>query len=58
MAKFLIVEFLCDFSCVQKSLAEIAVAILWCSIQCHAEGGATKGGVSKCEQTQANADRR
>ena len=26
--------------------------------QCHAEGGATKGGVSKCEQTQANADKR
>ena len=28
------------------------------SDQCHAEGGATKGGVSKCEQTQANADKR
>ena len=27
-------------------------------IQCHAEGGATKGGVSKCEQTQTNADKR
>ena len=27
-------------------------------LQCHAEGGATKGGVSKCEQTQANADKR
>ena len=26
--------------------------------QCHAEGGATKGGVSKCEQTQTNADKR
>ena len=26
--------------------------------QCHAEGGATKGGGSKCEQTQANADKR
>ena len=26
--------------------------------QCHAEGGTTKGGVSKCEQTQANADKR
>ena len=26
--------------------------------QCHAEGGATKGGVSKCEQTRANADKR
>ena len=25
--------------------------------QCHAEGGATKGGVSKCEQTQTNADK-
>ena len=28
------------------------------SVQCHAEGGATKGGVSKCEQTQTNADKR
>ena len=28
------------------------------SKQCHAEGGATKGGVSKCEQTQTNADKR
>ena len=28
-----------------------------CDVQCHAEGGATKGGVSKCEQTQANADK-
>ena len=27
-------------------------------ILCHAEGGATKGGVSKCEQTQTNADKR
>ena len=27
-------------------------------IQCHAEGGATKGGVSKCEQMQTNADKR
>ena len=27
-------------------------------LQCHAEGGATKGGVSKCEQTQTNADKR
>ena len=26
--------------------------------QCHAEGGATKGGVSKCERTQTNADKR
>ena len=26
--------------------------------QCHAEGGVTKGGVSKCEQTQTNADKR
>ena len=26
--------------------------------QCHAEGSATKGGVSKCEQTQTNADKR
>ena len=26
--------------------------------QCHAEGGATKGGVSKREQTQTNADKR
>ena len=25
--------------------------------QCHAEGGATKGGVSRCEQTQTNADK-
>ena len=29
-----------------------------CQNQCHAEGGATKRGVSKCEQTQANADKR
>ena len=28
------------------------------NFQCHAEGGATKGGVSKCEQTQAKADKR
>ena len=28
------------------------------SSQCHAEGGATKGGVSKCEQTHTNADKR
>ena len=28
------------------------------SNQCHAEGGVTKGGVSKCEQTQTNADKR
>ena len=27
-------------------------------IQCHAEGGVTKGGVSKCEQTQTNASKR
>ena len=26
--------------------------------QCHAEGGATKGGVSKCEQTRINAEKR
>ena len=26
--------------------------------QCHAEGGATRGGVSKREQTQTNADKR
>ena len=26
--------------------------------QCHAEGGATKGGVSKRKQTQTNADKR
>ena len=32
--------------------------ILRALFQCHAEGGATKGGVSKCEQTQANADKR
>ena len=25
--------------------------------QCHAEEGATKGGASKCEQTQTNADK-
>ena len=28
------------------------------AFQCHAEGGATKGGVSKCEQMQTNADKR
>ena len=31
---------------------------LFPTVQCHAEGGATKGGVSKCEQTQTNADKR
>ena len=28
-----------------------------CNDQCHAEGGATKGGVSKREQMQTNADK-
>ena len=33
-------------------------ATIFNKCQCHAEGGATKGGVSKCEQTQTNADKR
>ena len=26
--------------------------------QCHEEGGVTKGGINKCEQTQTNTDKR
>ena len=54
-------SFLCTQSTVEVALFQgrtfplIAVIALG---QCHAEGGATEGGVSKCEQTQTNADKR
>ena len=46
--------------------ARVGIPIAWYTAripgfprdQCHAEGGATKGGVSKCEQTQTNAEKR
>ena len=50
----------CFSDLLAKALTQQIIAI--CDgnshLQCHAEGGATKGGVSKCEQTQANASKR
>ena len=52
--KFMLKNFMCFFcSLVHAHSGEIPG-----KVQCHAEGGATKGGVSKCEQTQTNADKR
>ena len=51
----LVLDCSCNSGCPQN---ELMLRVLLIRTQCHAEGGATKGGVSKCEQTQANADKR
>ena len=55
-------ENLCETCAGASKHVRTLCAICTCTIleyfQCQAEGGATKGGVSKCEQTQTNADKR